>query len=31
MYALVDRNNFYIFCELVFAPRLDGWPVVVFR
>jgi DNA polymerase V len=29
MYALVDCNNFYVSCERVFAPQLDGWPVVV--
>ena len=29
MYALVDCNNFYVSCERVFAPRLDGRPVVV--
>lgn len=29
MYALVDCNNFYVSCERVFQPRLDGRPVVV--
>ena len=29
MYALVDCNNFYVSCERVFAPRLEGQPVVV--
>ena len=29
MYALVDCNNFYVSCERVFAPRLEGCPVVV--
>ena len=29
MYALVNCNNFYVSCERVFAPRLDGRPVVV--
>jgi DNA polymerase V len=28
-YALVDGNNFYVSCERVFDPRLEGWPVVV--
>lgn len=27
--ALVDGNNFYASCERVFAPRLEGVPVVV--
>ena len=27
--ALVDVNNFYVSCERVFQPRLDGLPVVV--
>jgi len=27
--ALVDCNNFYVSCERVFNPRLDGRPVVV--
>ncbi|SDY56892.1 Y-family DNA polymerase [Hymenobacter psychrophilus] len=29
MYGLVDGNNFYVSCERVFQPRLDGRPVVV--
>ncbi|MEX1200616.1 MAG: hypothetical protein WEB02_07510 [Methylophaga sp.] len=27
--ALVDVNNFYVSCERVFAPKLNGRPVVV--
>ena len=29
MFALVDCNNFYASCERLFAPRLEGRPVVV--
>ena len=29
MYALVDCNNFFVSCERVFQPRLEGRPVVV--
>lgn len=29
MYALVDCNNFYVSCERVFRPDLNGRPVVV--
>ena len=28
-FALVDGNNFYVSCERVFAPALEGQPVVV--
>ena len=27
--ALVDCNNFYVSCERVFRPSLEGIPVVV--
>ncbi len=29
MFALVDGNNFYVSCERVFRPALNGRPVVV--
>lgn len=29
MLALIDGNNFYVSCERVFQPRLNGRPVVV--
>jgi nucleotidyltransferase/DNA polymerase involved in DNA repair len=29
MFALVDGNNFYVSCERVFNPKLNGQPVVV--
>ena len=29
MYALVDCNSFFVSCERVFNPRLEGRPVVV--
>ena len=28
LYALVDGNNFYVSCERVFRPSLNGKPVV---
>ena len=28
-YGLIDANNFYVSCERVFQPRLEGSPVVV--
>lgn len=28
-FALVDGNNFYVSCERVFRPKLEGMPVVV--
>lgn len=28
MYALIDCNNFYVSCERVFQPKLNGKPVV---
>lgn len=27
--ALIDCNNFYVSCERVFNPRLEGVPVLV--
>ena len=29
MFALVDGNNFYVSCERVFRPSLQGRPVIV--
>jgi DNA polymerase V len=29
MHALVDGNNFYVSCERVFRPSLQGRPVIV--
>lgn len=29
MFALIDGNNFYVSCERVFRPSLEGVPVVV--
>mgnify|MGYP001281802297 FL=1 len=29
MLALVDCNNFYVSCERIFNPALEGVPVIV--
>ena len=29
IYALVDCNNFYVSCERVFNPKLEGRPVII--
>ena len=28
MIALIDVNNFYVSCQRVFDPRLEGKPVI---
>ena len=28
-FALIDGNNFYVSCERVFRPALEGRPVIV--
>ena len=28
-FGLIDCNNFYVFCERVFRPDLEGRPVIV--
>ena len=28
MFALIDGNNFYVSCERVFQPGLNGRPVI---
>ncbi len=28
-FALIDGNNFYVSCERVFNPTLEGRPVIV--
>jgi DNA polymerase V len=28
-FALIDANHFYVACERVFNPRLEGRPMVV--
>ena len=28
VFALIDGNNFYVSCERVFNPKLEGRPVV---
>ena len=29
MFALIDANNFFVSCERVFQPKLEGKPVAV--
>lgn len=29
MIALIDCNNFFVSCERVFQPALEGMPVIV--
>jgi DNA polymerase V len=29
IFALADWNNFYVSCERVFRPALEGHPIVV--
>ena len=29
LFGLIDANNFYVSCERVFCPALEGRPVVV--
>ena len=29
MFLLIDGNNFYVSCERLFNPRLEGKPVVI--
>ena len=29
MFALIDGNNFYVSCERIFRPSLEGMPVIV--
>lgn len=29
VFGLIDRNNFYVSCERVFRPDLEGKPIIV--
>lgn len=29
LFALVDCNNFYVSCERIFQPSLNGQPVII--